>query len=1050
MRDGSSFLCACKFQLEVPALLYKKNNTNTLDQELFRNPTSEYRATPLWAWNAKLEKDQLMRQVDSFKEMGFGGFHMHPRTGLATEYLSEAFMEMVTACCDKAEKEQMLAWLYDEDRFSSGPAGGLVTKNKQFRRKRLMLFTEDKGWNTPKAIALEEGASYLLSVYDVILDRDGYLAQYRRIDTDTPAVGTKWYAYCVNEKESPWFNYQTYFDAMDREAVAAFIGITHERYKAVIGERFGKSVPAIFTDEPNANHEKQMFAPTPHCRDRQVFTWTRYFEEQYQKTYGEDFLDKLPELAWIKRDGTDSLVKYRYFDFIAEEFSKNFSKQIGDWCEQNGIQFTGHYLREADLQTQAITCGEVMRNYGKMGIPGIDILCSYRELTTAKQAQSTVHQYGKEGMLSELYGVTNWDFDFRGHKMQGDWQAALGVTVRAPHLSWLSMKGESKRDYPASIGYQSPWYKEYSYIENHFARLNTVLTRGAPIVKIGVIHPIESYWISAGPVCQTTTQISALEDNFDKVTKWLISNHLDFDFICESTIPELADKNVPRNIGKMTYDAIVVPGCLTLRSSTLAYLDNFQKSGGNVVFMGGCPTHVNGVKSGGAADLFETCNRISFDSASLLAALEDVRNVRIINSAGDNETRVLYNYRQDHDCRWLFIACCDEFGGSMHTTPQRDVVSYDKITITVDGEFIPTEYDTLSGEVKAMEYVHKNAATVITYPFISCDSILIRLSDKADAAVSSDDARTLVKEFDVKHTVEYALSEPNVLLLDQAEYRYDDGVWQEREEILRISRNFRNSLNYRSDLTQPYAIETASETHTVSLRFQIRSDTEIHGAVLAVEDAQKVRIIFNGGGVANNITGYFTDESIKTIPIPPFMPGINTLELTFPYGERTNIEWCYILGDFGVQVMGCETVLTKRQPKLGFGSVTSQSLPFYGANIDYIFDVELENDGAIEIESSYYRGALIAVSIDGLRRGRIVLPPYKFLVEDVPKGKHTVTLTLFGNRHNSFGALHQVNEGQRWFGPEEAWRTQGNDWCYEYHLRPYGILKSPIIRIFSK
>ena len=181
-----------------------------------------------------------------------------------------------------------------------------------------------------------------------------------------------------------------------------------------------------------------------------------------------------------KKDRSDSVVKYRYFDFVAKMFSENFSKQLGDWCDEHKIAFTGHLLREPQLTSQSVTCGETMRNYGKFGIPGIDILCDQIELTTAKQAQSAVHQYGKEGMLSELYGVTNWDFDFRGHKFQGDWQAALGVTVRVPHLAWLSMAGEAKRDYPASISYQSPWYKEYPIIEDHFARVNTALTRGTP------------------------------------------------------------------------------------------------------------------------------------------------------------------------------------------------------------------------------------------------------------------------------------------------------------------------------------------------------------------------------------------------------------------------------------------------------------------------------------------------------------------------------------------------------------------------------------------
>ena len=136
------------------------------------------------------------------------------------------------------------------------------------------------------------------------------------------------------------------------------------------------------------------------------------------------------------------------------------------------------------------------------------------ELVGAKQAQSVVRQYGKEAMLSELYGVTGWDCDFRKYKHQGDWQAALGITVRVPHLSWYAMAGEAKRDYPASISYQSPWYKEYGVIEDHFARVNTALTRGKPLVKVGVIHPIESYWMYYGPDEQTNLMRSAMEENF--------------------------------------------------------------------------------------------------------------------------------------------------------------------------------------------------------------------------------------------------------------------------------------------------------------------------------------------------------------------------------------------------------------------------------------------------------------------------------------------------------------------------------------------------------
>ena len=62
-------------------MLYKKNTTSHLSDDLFKNPTSEYRGTPFWALNNLLTKEELCRQIDVFKEMGLGGFHLHVRTG---------------------------------------------------------------------------------------------------------------------------------------------------------------------------------------------------------------------------------------------------------------------------------------------------------------------------------------------------------------------------------------------------------------------------------------------------------------------------------------------------------------------------------------------------------------------------------------------------------------------------------------------------------------------------------------------------------------------------------------------------------------------------------------------------------------------------------------------------------------------------------------------------------------------------------------------------------------------------------------------------------
>ena len=213
-------------------MLYKKSK-EVFNDELFKNPTSEYRAAPFWAWNDKLEKDELLRQIEVFKKMGLGGFHMHVRSGLQTPYLGEEFMELISSCVDKAKSENMLAYLYDEDRWASGPAGGFVTENPLFRAKHVEFtsvcddevekrkaysgYVYNSYVGAPENYVTDEtgfkqGKKYLLAVYDVSLDKDGYLKSYKKIAPNATASGKKWYAYVSIDKDSGWVCSRTVCD----------------------------------------------------------------------------------------------------------------------------------------------------------------------------------------------------------------------------------------------------------------------------------------------------------------------------------------------------------------------------------------------------------------------------------------------------------------------------------------------------------------------------------------------------------------------------------------------------------------------------------------------------------------------------------------------------------------------------------------------------------------------------------------------------------------------------------------------------------------------
>ena len=231
--------------------------------------------------------------------------------------------------------------------------------------------------------------------------------------------------------------------------------------------------------------------------------WTDTLPQAFEDRYGYDLMSYLPEIFLKIDDAEFSKVRRDYHDCLAYMFSYNFGKQVFDWCEENNMLSTGHVLEEPTLRSQTAVVASAMRFYEFMQAPGIDILCGQAltreggrppEYSTAKQCSSALDQFGFKWMLSELYGCTGWQFNFAEHKAVGDWQAALGVNLRCQHLSWYTMLGEAKRDYPASISFQSAWWRDYPIVEDYFSRVNVMMTQGKAVRDVAVIHPIESAW----------------------------------------------------------------------------------------------------------------------------------------------------------------------------------------------------------------------------------------------------------------------------------------------------------------------------------------------------------------------------------------------------------------------------------------------------------------------------------------------------------------------------------------------------------------------------
>ena len=1046
-------------------MLYKQNSEKELKDELFLNPTSEYRGAPFWSWNCKMTPELLEKQIDYLKEMGFGGFHMHSRSGMDNPYLSEEFMGLVKSCVNKAKKEKMLAWLYDEDRWPSGAAGGLITKDPKYRGRFLSFVPAenvkvsekyksnikkdgkilcDYSNETNKKDAINEAKPYFVAAYDIVLDENGYLQSYDMIKRTSKAKGTKWLAFSVPQPCSGWYNGFTYVDTLSKKAIEKFVEVTHETYKKYVGDEFDKTIPAIFTDEPQFAREINLSFPNEK-KDCHL-AWTDDLPQTYLKAYGEELLPHIPEFLWDLPDNKISIDRYRFHDHICERFTSAFSSICGKWCDKNNIKLTGHMMEEPSLMSQTAMIGEAMRAYKYFGFPGIDMLCNRVELTTAKQTQSAVHQYGKEAMTSELYGVTNWDFDFRGHKFQGDWQAALGVTIRVPHLSWVSMKGDAKRDYPASINYQSPWFREYKYIEDHFSRLNTALTRGKPSVKIGVIHPIESYWLHWGPGKTTLSVRNQMEERFNNFINWMLFAQLDFDYISESLFKEQCkDVTNPIKVGKMEYDVIIVPGLETMRKTTFDRLKDFSNAGGKLVFMGEEPKYIDAKIDSAASELYNKSIHIPFERFSLLNVLEENREIEIRQSNGDFTPNYIYQMRNDGKCKWLFIS-----NAKPYNIP--DVDDGRKIYIKIKGEYQPLLYNTLNGQITSIDYrVEKGFTYIETIAYLH-DSFLFKLTKAIKKnLVLPKEKENVIKVIDFKSKVKYLREEPNVIVLDMAEYKWDDmETYLPKDEVLRIDAIVRKKLGIPAKTgKQPWTLKEEKTEHTITLKYEFESKITVRDAKIALEDAKDSIVYLDGKKINMLVDGYFTDESIETIKLPEISPSKHIIEITKPIGQRTNTEWSYLLGDFNVLNEGLENTIIEKTDNIGFGTITSQGMPFYGGNIKYTCEIDLDEEVDLNIHANNYRGALISVKLDDNELGKIVFSPYNLKASNVSKGKHTIEFTVFGNRYNCFAALHNAEIALKWAGPG-MWFTKGDRWCYEYRIRDFGILASPIISVIKK
>ena len=1031
----------------------------------FSNPGNKYRGATFWAWNGKLNPQELRRQIRLMHEMGLGGFFMHARVGLNTVYLSEEWFTCVNACIDEAEKLDMQVWLYDEDRWPSGTAGGIVTSDRRYRARKIVL-TE----LTAEMLESFKPTGDVLAIFTgKVAGRCLYgLRRVKTMKIKLQPEETLLHFQVVTDGGSSWYNGNTYLDTLNPEAVKKFITVTHEEYRKRIGDKFGGRVPGIFTDEPTFGavcdklSEHSWSSP-----------WTARMAEIFRARYGYDLISQLPELFYDVEGISSCRVRLHYMDCLTFLFVNAFSCQIGAWCEKNNLRFTGHALWEDTPSRQTYFSGSVMRFYEYMQTPGIDLVTEHRRTyDTVKQMTSVAHQFGRQWRLTETYGCTGWDFPFSGHKALCDWQAALGTNLRCLHLAWYTMAAEAKRDYPASISYQSPWYREYRHVEDYFARIHYLMSRGREVRDLLVIHPVESTWTMIGKNWMTDKNVIAGDRKLMRLSDCLLSAGLDFDYGEEELMSRHAQVsgekgNAVLRIAEASYLAVIVPEMVTIRSSTLKILREFADRGGQVVFVGKPAAYVDGIPTTETICLARKCKWTKEAGAALIATIEGtVRRIKITDENGNHIASSLYLLRQDEQAEYLFL--CNTGHRNKDLTAKRGMEdptrvgerqrSYPHVIISLKTDQSGTvlEYDPEIGKIYQADVQKTETGWDIRTSLPALGSRLFVIGAAADNRYPRRAQLKTIRRRKLQSEVwNLRLTEDNVVVFDHFRPQIAAGEIAAPEYFCRLDDRLRSLIGCEprgGAMIQPWVKQRDSgQTVRLVITAEFNCETLPSGMVyLGIEFPELYRIKVNGYTLAaDNECGWWCDRSLHKLPIEATMLrcGYNEITLECDYhGQHPGLEMVYLLGNFGTKVKGNVTTLGAPVTQLRIGDWCKQGLTFYSGSVIYSFPVKatLKEGERLFVIVPEYGGTALNILIDGMPIGLIAWPPPELdLTDHIKKGKFELGIEVIGNRRNSHGPFHCQSKYPPWTGPVEFKQYDVSD----YQLVPGGLLRAPVLEI---
>lgn len=965
----------------------------------FLHPENEYRGTDFFMLNDALSEEDLRFQISEMSKRGVASFIARTYIGLKSDYPGPEFMSKMSVMIDEAKKHGMTVFVQ---------AG----------------YMPEAVLDLPTECALE----YLCvhpdgicpSEEDVICEHEGTVYSAKSSVT------------CLN--------------LFDHDSVAFYIHQSYDLWQPFKDE-FGKTVTSIWVDEPSYHSEH--------------LPWFKSFDKVFVQKYGYDIK---PHVFKLYHDIDDyKMVRYQYWTLLNKLLEDCYFKMIRDWCNTNGLMFSGHLMMEDTLFSQIKRACAVMPYYKYFDIPGLDILRGYMNwkndpiidldgtdlfdehlYTTPIQTVSAAHQAGKDKILCEMYGVTTNGMGFRDFEYYFDHFASLGVNYRSVHGIFYSLKGRSKRMYPPHVNYYQPYWKKYNDVTDYCARTSKFISQGKPCANVLVLHPLETAYLyfrgnNGEPV--PSEEMNKLDKRFCMLLRTLLFNHISFELGDLNTISteygRIDSENKKFVVGKMSYDTVVVPYLEIINKKTAELLRDFVSVGGKVIILGNAPHLVDGIECNVEETYLKPCIHVTGLSA-LCRTLSDISaaEYKIFGEIASGDIRV-YHTNDDGELYYmLFNSNCRES---------------QNIQLTVKGNLEASIYDSESGKVFYADTSFDGSETSVSVYMPEGASVLLKFSP-SDKAIRTIVTKTEVSKFlqlDNKFDVE-RLSD-NVLLLEYCRYKTEYMAdFSEEYTVLAVNRVLTDS-DYHGKLVQ---------------RFTFESNKVFEGLSLALEDASRCEVYFNGSKAdCYDGKSYYFAKAFGRVFLPnTCIAGHNVIEIhrnfeplskakssitsLFESQLGVELESMYLLGDFGVYSVGEPTMngnlrysrdfVLDSEKSIIHGELTSNGMIFYCGTVSLRkkINVALVSYQNAKLVIGNFHGCVAEIKVNGINCGDVYKAPYSVDISDAIKdGENEIEFELTNTLRPILGPYHRPKGevGECWGGygdPDLSWTGSalGPDW----------------------